>query len=88
MKQNNKLLNFDSIYSTKINDNCYNISYKTDTLTSIKKIYLKSVEIPICIANIRTPYNIFYYTIRTMSNITTQYSFAMQDKTYTSVFTL
>ena len=88
MKQNNKLLNFDSIYSTKINDNCYNISYKTDTLTSIKKIFLKSVEIPICINNIRGPYNTFYYTIKTMSNVTTQYSFTLPDKTYTSIFTL
>ena len=88
IKQNNKLLNFDSIYSTKINDNCYNISYKTDTLTSIKKIFLKSVEIPICITNIRAPYIVFFYSIRTMSNVITQYSFTMPDKTYTSIFTL
>ena len=88
MKQNNKLINFDSIYSTKVNDNCYNISYKTETLTSVKKIFLKSVEIPICVANVRSPYNIFYYTIRTINNITTQYSFNMPDKTYTSIFTL
>ena len=39
MKQNNKLLNFDSIYATKINDNCYNISYKTETLKSVKKYF-------------------------------------------------
>lgn len=88
MKQNNKLLNFDSIYATKIDNNCYNICYKTDTLTSIKFFFLKSVEIPICINNLRSPYSTFYYTIKTISNVTTQYSFNMPDKTYTSIFTL
>ena len=36
MKQNNKLINFDSIYSTKNNLNSYYISYKIDPLKSIK----------------------------------------------------
>ena len=63
IKQNNKLINYDSVYATKNNLNCYYISYKIDPLKNIKKIHLKSIEISICPDNIRSPYNIFYYTI-------------------------
>ena len=42
MKEN-KLINYDSYYSTKNNLNCYYISYKIDPLKSIKKIHLKSI---------------------------------------------
>ena len=63
IKQNNKLINYDSIYATKNNLNCYYISYKIDPLKNIKKIHLKSIEITICLDDIRSPYNIFYYTI-------------------------
>ena len=71
IKQNNKLVNFDSIYANKINDNCYNISYPLDvTISNIKCIHLRSVEIPISICNIRYPYNTLTYVIKTISNIT------------------
>ena len=83
MKQNNKLINFDSIYSTKNNLNSYYTSYKIDPLKSIKKIHLKSIEIPICIDNIRSPYSTFYYTINNVS-----YNFSLPDKTYISIYSL
>ena len=82
MKEN-KLINFDSYYSTKNNLNCYYISYKIDPLKSIKKIHLKSIEIPICINNVRSPYSTFYYTINNIS-----YNFSLLDKTYISIYTL
>ena len=41
-KQNNKLLNFDTINATKYNLNTYQISFKIDPMKLIKKIYLKS----------------------------------------------
>ena len=82
MKEN-KLINFDSYYSTKNNLNCYYISYKIDPLKSIKKIHLKSIEIPICINNVRSPYSTFYYTINNIS-----YNFTLPDKTYISIYSL
>ena len=82
MKEN-KLINFDSYYSTKNNLNCYYISYKIDPLKSIKKIHLKSIEIPICINNVRSPYSTFYYTINNIS-----YNFSLPDKTYISIYSL
>ena len=82
MKEN-KLINYDSYYSTKNNLNCYYISYKIDPLKSIKKIHLKSIEIPICICNVRSPYSIFYYTINNIS-----YNFTLPDKTYISIYSL
>ena len=78
-----KLINFDSYYSTKNNLNCYYISYKIDPLKSIKKIHLKSIEIPICINNVRSPYSTFYYTINNIS-----YNFTLPDKTYISIYSL
>ena len=82
MKEN-KLINYDSYYSTKNNLNCYYISYKIDPLQHVKKIHLKSIEIPICINNIRSPYSIFYYTINNIS-----YNFTLPDKTYISIYSL
>ena len=70
IKQNNKLVNYDSIYANKINGNCYNISYPLDVIISnIKCIHLRSVEIPISICNIRAPYNTFTYIIKHYSCI-------------------
>ena len=82
MKEN-KLINYDSYYSTKNNLNCYYISYKIDPLKSIKKIHLKSIEMPICINNVRSPYSTFYYTINNIS-----YNFVLPDKTYISIYSL
>ena len=89
IKQNNKLVNYDSIYANKINNNCYNISYTLDTIiNNIKFIHLRSLEIPISICNVRTPYNTFTYVIKTISNITTTYTIQMEDKVYNSIYTL
>ena len=84
IKQNNKLINFDSYYSaTKNNLNCYYISYKIDPLQHVKKIHLKSIEIPISIPNVRSPYSTFYYTINNVP-----YNFTLNDKTYNNIYSL
>lgn len=51
-------------------------------------MFLESIEISFSILNIRAPYNIFYYTIKTINNITTSYSFQITDKVCISIFTL
>ena len=82
MKEN-KLINYDSYYSIKNNLNCYYITYKIDPLQHVKKIHLKSIEIPICLNNVRSPYSTFYYTINNIS-----YNFSLPDKTYISIYSL
>ena len=62
-KQNNKLLNFDTISATKYNLNTYQVSFKIDPMKLIKKIYLKSLELPITVDNFRSPYSTFYYSL-------------------------
>ena len=86
-KQNNKLLNFDTISATKYNLNTYQVSFKIDPMKLIKKIYLKSLELPITVDNFRAPYSTFYYSL-TFNNITTLYNFTLPDKTYVSIFNL
>ena len=58
-----------------------------DNLINVKKIYLKSVEIPINLNNIRAPYNIFYYSLTKLS-ITTYYNFTLPEKVYTNIYSL
>ena len=82
MKEN-KLVNYDSYYAIKNNLNAYYITYKIDPLQHVKKIHLKSIEIPICLNNVRSPYSTFYYTINNIS-----YNFSLLDKTYISIYTL
>ena len=82
MKEN-KLVNYDSYYAIKNNLNAYYITYKIDPLQHVKKIHLKSIEIPICLNNVRSPYSTFYYTINNIS-----YNFSLFEKTYISIFTL
>ena len=69
-KQNNKLLNFDTISGIKNNLNTYQVSFKIDPMKLIKKIYLKSLELPITVDNFRSPYSTFYYSL-TFNNIPT-----------------
>ena len=84
----NLLINYDSYYSDKNTDgNAYKTIFKMDNLINVKKIYLKSAEIPINLNNIRTPYNIFYYSI-TKLGITTYYNFTIPEKVYTNIYTL
>ena len=82
MKEN-KLVNYDSYYAIKNNLNAYYITYKIDPLQHVKKIHLKSIEIPICLNNVRSPYSTFYYTINNIS-----YNFSLPDKTYISIYSL
>ena len=84
----NLLINYDSYYSDKNTDgNAYKTIFKMDNLINVKKIYLKSAEIPINLNNIRSPYNIFYYSI-TKLGITTYYNFTIPEKVYTNIYTL
>ena len=84
----NLLINYDTYYSEKNTDgNSYKKAFKMDNLTNVKKIILRSVEIPINLNNIRFPYNIFYYSL-TKLGITTYYNFTLPEKIYTSIYTL
>ena len=85
---NNLLINYDTYYSDKKADNnSYKISFKTDNLLNVKNIHLKSVEIPICLNNMRSPYNVFYYSIAKLTT-TSYYNFTLPEKVYTSIYTL
>ena len=84
----NLLINYDSYYSDKnIDGNAYKTVFKMDNLINVKKIYLKSVEIPITLNNIRPPYNVFYYSI-TKLTVTSYYNFTLPEKVYTNIYTL
>ena len=77
-----RIINFDTIYSTKIDSNPFNTKFVlSETLRNVNKITLKSVEIPISNYNIRSPYStinlkynnaFFYYTLpsKTYNDIT------------------
>ena len=55
---NKRIINFDTIYSTKINNNPFNTNFLlTETLKNVSRITLKSIEIPISNNNIRSPYS-------------------------------
>ena len=86
MKEN-KIINYDSVNGIINNNNTYYLSFNIDPLQHVKKIYLKSIELPINLANLRNPYNIFYYSL-TNNNIVSSYSFTMLDKTYNNIFSL
>ena len=71
---NKRIINFDTIYSTKNTDsNPFNTTFQlSETLKNISKITLNSIEIPISNYNIRSPYctislkynnAFFYYTL-------------------------
>ena len=77
-----RIINFDTIYSNKIDSNPFNTNFQlTETLRNTTKITLKSIEIPISNNNIRSPYTtisikynnaFFYYTLtsKTYNDIT------------------
>ena len=53
-----RIINFDSIYSNKTNNNPFNTNFVlTETLKNVSKITLKSIEIPISNYNVRLPYS-------------------------------
>ena len=50
-----RIINFDSIYSTKISNNPFNTNFQlSETLRNVTKITLKSIEIPISNYNVRS----------------------------------
>ena len=76
-----RIINFDTIYSNKTNNNPFNTNFVLgETLKNITKITLKSIEIPISNFNVRTPYS----TIQIKYN-NTVYSYTMADKTYVDI---
>ena len=84
----NRIINYDTINSNKVNNNAFNtIIPLNQSLNRIKKVYLRSIEVP-SIMNFRAPYNVFYYSITNVSLVTTKYSFSMPEKNYTSMYAL
>ena len=76
-----RIINFDTIYSTKINNNPFSVNFVlTEILRNVSKITLKSIEIPISNYNIRSAYS----TIQIKYN-NTVYSYTMSDKTYVDI---
>ena len=77
-----RIINFDTIYSSKIDSNPFNTNFVlSETLRNVNKITLKSIEIPISNFNVRSPYctiqikynnAFFYYTLpsKTYNDIT------------------
>ena len=76
-----RIINFDTIYSSKINNNPFNTNFLlTETLRNVSKITLKSIEIPISNYNVRSPYS----TIQIKYN-NLVFSYTMSDKTYIDI---
>ena len=77
-----RIINFDTIYSNKIDSNPFNTNFVlSETLRNVSRISLKSIEIPISNHNIRLSYStisikynnaFFYYTLsnKTYTDIT------------------
>ena len=89
MNQNNRIINYDTVNSNKINNNAFNTTIPLNqSLNRIKEVYLRSIELS-PITNFRAPYNIFHYTIiftfLAMTPVVTRYSFTMPEKNYTSI---
>ena len=79
--QYKRIINFDTIFSTKINSNPFYTNFLlTETLRNVSKITLKSIEIPISNFNIRAPYS----TIQIKYN-NLVFSYTMSDKTYIDI---
>ena len=52
-----RIINFDTIYSTKTDSNPFNTTFQlSENIRNITKITLKSIEIPISNNNLRSPY--------------------------------
>ena len=80
-----RIINYDTINSNKVSNNAFNtIIPLNQSLSKIKKVYLRSIELA-PITNVRSPYNIFYYSITNAALVTTKYSFTIPDKNYTSI---
>ena len=76
-----RIINFDTIYSSKTDSNPFNTSFQlSETLKNISKITLKSIEIPISNHNIRSPYT----TINLKYN-NAFFTYVLPNKTYTDV---
>ena len=85
----NRIINYDTINSNKVSNNAFNtIIPLNQSLSKIKKVYLRSIELA-PITNFRAPYNTFHYSITfalfSANPIVTRYSFTMPEKNYTSI---
>ena len=82
----NKIINYDTFGSNKINSNAFQCIIKlNEPLVNIKKVKLLSIELCPIICNIRSPYSTFHYSITNALNVTTRYSFVLPDKPYVSI---
>jgi hypothetical protein len=80
-------LNFDTINSSYTSNNPYDTAFYFNVpIRKAKKIYLKSVEIPIGFNNIRTSSNGLNEFEFTVNSVT--YTIILTDKVYTSISTL
>ena len=76
-----RIINFDTIYSSKIDSNPFNTIFQlSETLRNVNKITLKSVEIPISNYNIRSPYT----TINLKYN-NAFFSYTLTNKTFNDI---
>ena len=76
-----RIINFDTIYSTKIDSNSFNTNFVlSETLKNVSRITLKSIEIPISNHNIRSPYS----TISIKYN-NAFYNYVLSNKTYSDI---
>lgn len=79
-------LNFDTIYSNYTSTNPYDTNFKFSVpIRNVKKIYLKSIEIPIGFNNVRSSNGLSSFSF-TLNG--TSYSITLTDKVYSSMATL
>ena len=83
-----KIMHYDTIQSNKTMNNSFSTNFLlSENLKNVNKIGLRSCELSPLI-NFRGPYSTFYYSIMDASLTTTNYSFIMPDKAYTSINTI
>ena len=76
-----RIINFDTIYSNKIDSNPFNTSFQlSESLRNVSSISLKSIEIPISNHNLRSP-----YTTISMKYNNSFYNYVLPNKTYSDI---
>ena len=79
----NRIINFDTIYSSKIDSNPFNTNFVlSETLRNVSKISLKSIELPISNHNLRSP-----YTSINLKYNNAFFTYTLSNKTYNDITT-
>ena len=80
-----KIIHYDSINAIKINNNPLQCTFTLkETILNVKAIFLRSIEIPLSIYNIRSPYN-FLKMLITVNGISTMQILKLPNKSYIDV---